>query len=324
MRTNRVIILYCLASLLIPAYTCAQPGTSAQSGASAAYQPESRIELKGLVPSALEAYATSEALTAQTAREVSAELSADGLEVLMRPAFLGMAGDDASESNGGVSYLPVLFSALMPGTGELYLGYNWRGAALISLEIAAWAGYFYYRNEGLDSREAYEGFADEHWNIQKWVDHHPEIYDLTGFTIEDLEEIGREKSGSQDWPGYLPYVSKEEDKQHYYENIGKYDWYISGWRDFDPEQDDPWMRDTPLRTTYRDMRKESNDQLDTANQFIYLSLGVRVFSIIETLFLARSSGSSDEAEDVSRNRLRLETRPLGIRGAEIALEYRFK
>ena len=104
-----VIILYCLASLLIPAYTCAQPGTSAQSGASVAYQPESRIELKGLVPSALETYATSEALTAKTAREVSAELSADGLEVLMRPAFLGMAGDDASDSNGDVSYLPVLF-----------------------------------------------------------------------------------------------------------------------------------------------------------------------------------------------------------------------
>jgi hypothetical protein len=289
-----------------------------------AYQPESRIDVESLVPSALEAYASSEELTVKT---FSAQMSADGQEVLKRPAFLGSPGDNETDSNGGVSYLPVLFSALMPGTGEMYLGYKWRGAALITLEIAAWAGYFYYRNDGLDSREAYESYADEQWELQKWLNHHPDIYDpfnTTDATIEQLEQIGRDKSGSQEWPGYLPYVSKEDDKQHFYENIGKYDWYISGWRDFDPEQDDPWMKDTPLRTTYRDMRKESNDQLDTANSFIYLSLGVRVFSIIETVFLARSSGSANNDQDVSRNTLRLETRPLGIRGAEIALEYRFK
>jgi hypothetical protein len=100
-----------------------------------------------------------------------------------------------------------------------------------------------------------ENFADKHWNAQKWIDHHPHVYDQTGFTIEDMDSIGHEKSGSWEWPGYIPWVSKIENKQRYYDNIGKYDWYISGWEDYDPAKDPPFMLDTPLRNEYRAMRK---------------------------------------------------------------------
>ena len=247
-------------------------------------------------------------------------------EVLSRPATLGLAEPD-NATGGGTSYLPVLFSALIPGTGEIYLGYNLRGAALLTLEVLAWTGYFHYHNKGLDSRETYEGFADAHWNQSKWIDHHPEVYPQTGWTLEQLDDWGREVvSGSGEWPGYIQWVSKEEDKQHYYENIGKYDWYISGWADFDPEIDDPFMRDTELRDEYRALRKKSNDELDDANRFIYISLGTRVFSIIHTLFLVRSSEAeaAGAAGEVSKNHFRIHTRPLGMQGAEIALEYRFK
>jgi hypothetical protein len=296
-----------------------------------AYSPEDqRLDL---IPSALEVYSSSDALTAQSAGELSAVVTTGQPEILTRSSSLRSGAADQTGSGGG-KYLPVLFSALMPGLGEIYLGYKWRGAVLVALEVTAWAGYFYYRNEGLDTRSAYESFADQHWGYQKWIDDHKD--GGQGFTLEELEEAGRAKAGSQDWPGYIPWVSKEEDKQHYYENIGKYDWYISGWRDWDPNFTDPgtdsgYMENTPLRDEYRTMRKESNDQLDTSNKFIYLSIGTRVFSIVETLILAhRSGGSNDDGQSagvssgVSRNQLNFRARPLGLTGAEIALEYNFK
>jgi hypothetical protein len=278
-----------------------------------------------LLPSTLEHFRSSHALTANAVEDFSPALSGSGGEVLTRPASLGLAEPENADG-GGKSYLPVLFSALLPGTGEIYLGYNWRGAALLTLEVLAWTGYFYYHNEGLESREAYENYADIHWDQRKWIDDHPDVYPLTGITLEELEEIGRDKLGGGEWPGYIVWVSKEEDKQHYYENIGKYDWYISGWADFDPQIDDPFMMDTPLRDQYRAMRKESNDQLDDANKFIYLSLGTRVFSIVETLFLVRSSEAraADAADNHSQNHFRFRTRALGWQGAEVSLEYNFK
>jgi hypothetical protein len=316
-RTIRLAVFILLATVVIP------DDNYAQSAGQPAYSPG--FESGDLVPSALEVYASSNALTTEAVGDLSSLLSTGKPEILARQSVLGVGESDPSGSGGGSKYWPVLFSALMPGVGELSLGYKWRGATLMALEVAAWSGYLYYRNEGLDSREDYENFADTYWDFRKWIDHHPDVYDVTGVTLEELEDIGKSKSGSEGWPGYLPWVSKEEDKQHFYENIGKYDWYISGWTDFDPEVQ-PWMKDTEVRDQYRAMRKESNDQLDDANKFIYLSLGVRVFSIVETLFLVRSSDSSEEEKDggsAGLSQLRVKARPKGFKGGEIALEYRF-
>ena len=279
---------------------------------------------KDLLPEALEVYSSSDALTSEMFSELSSVVATGRPEVLSRqPAYAFQSGADDSEGGGSGKYLPVLFSALMPGTGELYLGYKWRGAALITLEVAAWAGYFYYRNQGLDSRDSYEAFADQYWSTSKWIDHHPSVYPGNLSTPEQMDSVGMEQS-SGEWPGFIPWVSKEEDKQHFYENIGKYDWYISGWQDYIPTDSGEFMTDTALRDQYREMRKESNDQLDRADTFIYVSLGVRVFSIVETLFLARSDGSSGESGDETQNQLRLRTRAKGFDGGEIFLQYSFK
>jgi hypothetical protein len=303
----------------------AQPSAAPLDPSGYSYNPSSPQE--DLLPAALEVYSSSEVLTSRTFSGLSSVVSTGHPEVLARPPVLAFQGGSDSESDGGSTrYLPVLFSALIPGTGEIYLGHKWRGAALIALEAAAWTGYFYYRDKGLDSRSAYEGFADKYWSISKWIDDHPLVYPQNLSTPEQMDSVGMVHSGSEEWPGYIPWVSKQEDKQHYYENIGKYDWYISGWSDYNPDAD-PFMRDTDLRNQYRDMRKKSNDQLETADNFVYLSLGVRVFSIVETLFLARAAGDdggSGAAEEETEGRLHLHARPKGFDGGEVFLQYSFK
>ncbi len=233
------------------------------------------------------------------------------------PRFLD-TGDH--ESPGGRTYLPVLFSLLVPGTGEMYMGYWVRGGVLLGLEIAAWTGYTHYHNQGLDGRTAYEQFADDHWDYDRWVYDHPanESVNPDDRTFETLDEIGR--TTWDGWPGYHTWHSKEEEKQNYYENIGKYDWFISGWEDWDSVAK---PRDTDLRTQYRQMRISSNDDLDTANKFIYLSIATRVVSLVQTYFLVRRD-INREAELNQAKTFSIDAHATGLASGRVSLIYRFK
>ena len=219
-------------------------------------------------------------------------------------------------------YLPVLLSLVVPGTGEIYMGYYVRGAVLLAAEITAWSGYAYYHDKGLDSRAEYEKFADDHWSFDKFVDDHalwrdPEYVDVDR-TFEALDSIGWDYWNG--WPPYHTWHSKEEERQNYYENIGKYDWFISGWEDWNAETQ---PRESDLRTTYRGMRKKSNDELDKATAFIYLSVAARVVSLVETIILTRKDDSGSPAEDSSSG-FSIKTRATGIASGEVALVYHFR
>lgn len=248
--------------------------------------------------------------------------SSDGAE----PHYTFDADPGASAADKPQSYWPVLYSALMPGVGELTMGYKVRGIALMAVEVAAWTGYVKYHGDGMDERDAYEAYADQYWSEDKFVDDHPLVYPLPDQTLEYLEEQGRAVSGSGGdwWTGYIPYVSKEEDKQHYYENLGKYDWFVSGWSDYDPTVDPP-LAESAQRETYRGMRAESNDDLDTANSFVWISLATRVFSIAETAIIVHGRRDKEPHASVDHGvPVALRARPRGFDGGELALEIRFK
>jgi hypothetical protein len=219
------------------------------------------------------------------------------------------------------SYWPLLYSALIPGLGELTMGYEKRGIGLMLAEAVAWTGYVKNHNDGIDERHAYEAYADEHWAESKWISDFPNLCNNPQ-TVQDLEECGQASSGSGAWPGYIPYVPKSVDKQHYYENLGKYDWYISGWDDWNPNQD-PYAMDTDHRTTYRSMRQDSNNSLDNADAFIWVSVAARAFSLAETAIIIHNrrdqTSGGGEGSPIS-----LRARPRGNTGGEVALEVRFK
>ena len=139
-------------------------------------------------------------------------------------------------------------------------------------------------------------------------------------TFEVLDSIGRNHWTG--WPGYHTYAAKDDVKLNYYENIGKYDWFISGWEDWDPNAADP--RNTTLRTTYRAMRKQSNDELDKADRFVYLSIATRVFSLVETFLLIRMSDPEAPSKAEDGNSFRFTARSTGLYSGEVAFEYRFR
>jgi hypothetical protein len=220
------------------------------------------------------------------------------------------------------SYWPLLYSTLVPGLGELTMGYEKRGIVLLVAEAIAWTGYYKNHTDGMDERTAYESFADAHWSESRWITDFPNLCSPST-TVEQIEECGKASSGSGAWPGYIPYVPKDVDKQHYYENLGKYDWYISGWDDWDETVPPSGAHDTDRRTQYRSMRQQSNNSLDDADSFIWISVAARAFSIAETAIIIHNR-RDDTPGGGEGSPISLRARPRGYSGGEVALEVRFK
>lgn len=150
--------------------------------------------------------------------------------------------------------LGILMSAAIPGTGEMYAGSWIKGGIMLGIEAALWMGYVKYWDEGNDLTEEYEAYANEHWSEERW----------------DRQE------GTHTLP--------DTKTQQYYEMIGKYHQFKTGWDDYDP--DGPDM--TTNRTLYMDMRENSNIAFRKAFYFSMVSLANHVFSALDAAWTIRN------------------------------------
>jgi len=266
--------------------------------------------------------------TPDTAR-MSWLLNRDGLEDLaltgqrFEQSEIGSSGGGAEiqefETSGKKkkSGWPVLYSLILPGAGEASMGYT-RGYFMMAADIFAWTQVAKYHGDGGDLRDAYIAFADEYYSDEDLV----EAYNPGSFDPE------RRGEGAIYFPGIGPifnvpglgdpenglplYVSKEEDFREYYENLGKWDQFIFGWKDYTrasieyPDinyvptftRDDlqhPWVSQN--RETYRLMRDQSNDAYKKRDRWLYVNIGLRVFSVIQSAYLSGLLGG-DPAEDL--------------------------
>lgn len=278
-----------------------------------------------LIPLGVRNFDSQEVLKIDFSRKVQTppSLRLDGLRTVSGIAYAGSSNPPRKKG-----YIPVILSLLVPGAGEIYMGYYKRGAALVLMEAVAWTGYSAYRSKGLDTRTDYERYADEHWDLDRWLFQHP-----SGpyATLGDLEEEGANGSWQSNLRGnvsssffYMPFISRAEDKQHYYENIGKYNWFVSGWDDWDSalQTDNSFLEYTDNRSTYFSMRVDSNNQLETADRFIYLSIAARAFSLVETILLTRNIDNNDHSDGTGNAHLTITNK--NWHSTRITMEYNFK
>lgn len=218
---------------------------------------------------------------------------------------------------------PLLYSLLVPGLGEWSLGHKRIALTHFAIEAGCWAGNFHYRERGFDLRHDYEAYAEAHWEEARWAsawsDTQPEWMDWV--SAADWDTLG----WGQTWPtavefdatheGYLHshFAPWQEDPQHYYENLGKYDWYRWGWDDYSGDSDD-----SVRRYVYVSMRKDSNEAFTTAEHFIYGLVIGRVVSLADTFLMLRRLEAGASPEDLDRA-WRLEMRPVDPRESRFAL-----
>lgn len=109
----------------------------------------------------------------------------------------------------------MLLSSLFPGAGQFYANKKSITTYIFPLiEIGLIAGYFINYNDGLDKEAAYEDFADPLYNRDYQHDAENDIIPHNTSHYNDHFRLD------------------DENTQHFYEDIGKYDKYIFGWIDW--------------------------------------------------------------------------------------------
>jgi len=248
----------------------------------------------------------------------------------LEPAGVGMKGA-----------LPVLMSLILPGAGEIAIGYK-RGYFMAAADIFAWTQVAKYHSEGGENRDKYIAFADAHYTDELLVD---------GYSTAHSTPEGeyRDGQGSLYFPGHgsiegpedldnLPlYVTKDEDFREYYENLGKWDQFVFGWDDYirpddypgytptddrDPDLLQPWV--SRNRETYRVMRNDSNQAYKSRDRWLYANIGLRLFSVLQVAYLQGMLGGGPAQEmEVAGHRIEFQATPMGLYRGSLSAKVSF-
>jgi len=207
-----------------------------------------------------------------------------------------------------------LLSAIFPGAGEFYAHAKWRALAFSSVEIFSWLMYFSSRNKGDDLEKEYMQYADNYWDLFRWLDLSP-TNDLCGPEHTHPLYITYQKDGSEqefmtDKDFYGVYDSLLNDggliepvkTRDFYENIGKYHQFACGWEDYLETHtiDGVTVSDTvymsPDRNHYLHQRKDSNDALKMATNFATVIMFNHLFSAFHAQIAAKQYTSEPKQE----------------------------
>ena len=75
----------------------------------------------------------------------------------------------------------MLFSAVLPGSGEYLMGHRNRAYFFLGLEALAIGTWYTYKQKGLNTQDEYRAFADIHWSLDRW------FYDYYKWSSSDNE-----------------------------------------------------------------------------------------------------------------------------------------
>ncbi len=133
-------------------------------------------------------------------------------------------------------YLGALFSGIIPGTGELYAKSYIKSAIFFAVEAGLWILYANYENEGDDQTVAYQNYANQYWSINKYAgwlvqEQFTGYGAITNPDNPDHNQLRKQINvvEAQNFSHQLPPIGD----QQYYELIGKYQNFVTGWSDAD-------------------------------------------------------------------------------------------
>lgn len=145
-------------------------------------------------------------------------------------------------------YLGALFSGLIPGTGEIYAKRYLKGAIFLAVEAGLWIAYSSYENKGDEQTSMYQAYADQNWSMNKYAQWLVDESFSGSTAIVDpqtsnLELLRRQVNvvEAQNFSHQLPSIGS----QQYYELIGKYQNFVVGWADANPD-----LNNTPGTANY--------------------------------------------------------------------------
>lgn len=229
----------------------------------------------------------------------------------------------------------VLFSLVLPGSGQFYANSYIKSALFLAVEASAWAINVSYNKRGDDKDAEFKRYANQHWSEQRYFS-----YLYYQFGDEIASEVGRELNTNpdnvnrpiltdEDYKEYKETIREWEDKyshrlpkgktQQYYEMIGKYPHQFgNAWDDasFDVEYLGP-DKITPHNDFYMEMREESNRLYDIARYGTMAALINHVISAIDAGFTTRSYNRSHTGMEMSYDNVKLNGEYVNMLGVNL-------
>lgn len=245
----------------------------------------------------------------------------------------------------------MMMSLVVPGAGQLYVGRPMRTVVFMGVEILVLLAWNSYAQRGEDMTQAFRDFADDYWDFNRWLDttqyqidpwgrgegriyvgtygsHHLNYF----VNLEGGSKVfGNTKDDAKEFIQYLNNPSTEDSvyiiKNHeYYENVGKYNQFFSGWDDATLDAEiDTTRKSGPIalsehRSKYLDMRGDANRLKSVASYAISALMFNHVISAIDAIFAT----SRWNREHASRLSGRLWFNPAyshGVSGVQISLAW---
>lgn len=203
-----------------------------------------------------------------------------------------------------------LYSALVPGAGEFWAGSKMRAALFFGLEVLGWGTYMSWSARGDDLETEFRARADttwNPWNYLAWRDSRQARHSSRTHTLP-CDSLFVQASSTTPVADVLNDCSTTETQQ-YYELIGKYDQFITGWGDITDragnqvhytEVDSAENFHSATRLEYEDQRDDSNKYLKRAGNVAGLLLVNHVLSAIDAARVARARNQGQEEAAIAR------------------------
>jgi hypothetical protein len=194
-----------------------------------------------------------------------------------------------------------LFSAVIPGAGQFYTKSYLKGSLHLGAEILLWVLYTTYENKGDSQTDLFQKNADENWSVVRYADwintnFGKAISINTDQSLKSWERVHwDELNATEDAigkdlnipTGFTHKLAPHGDQQ-YYEMIGKYAQFGSGWDDASAFTTNDVLTENVSNSflKYRDMRGEANSFYNIATTVSYIIVANHVFSALEAAWNA--------------------------------------
>jgi len=176
----------------------------------------------------------------------------------------------------------VLFSLLLPGSGQYYLGEKVRGRRFMYSELAAWVGFGALQLQGRLRRDGYEQYAELFAGAERGMN--DEYYRAVGrFLRSDPPPASHNEDVRRDARARYP---NDREAQKRYEREHGY-WGEAAWNWESPGRQDEYL----------EMRKASNRSFHRSYYFIAVMIVNHMVSAIDAARLSsRGAGLSGDRE----------------------------
>ncbi len=171
--------------------------------------------------------------------------------------------------------LAGVMSAVLPGSGEFYVGEYLKAAIFFAVEVTLITVAVVNNNEGDKLTAEFEAFADEHWSAVDYSEYMMDHWQELGLSEQCVIDINTD-GNLQPWErvnwndmnhcesliGVFSHRLPPHGQQQYYELIGKYKQYSSGWDEFNGTS---YNQVPQIMKDYAVMRGNANDAYNVAS-----------------------------------------------------------